>query len=295
MHGWGVTEALAGLPDWVVVLFALLTQLADAWFVFAGLSLLYLLDDDRLATEPRRTGAVLLALGIATLAATVAFKTAFGVHRPAGAGSATPPGWLPGLLGPVFVDFATGDGFGFPSGHATSSSLVYGGLALYLDRLWDRRRRIVAAAGVVATVALSRLVLGVHHLPDVLAGMAVGTTLLLAIRWISGREPTRAFLAVVALGVASVVAAMTFAPGNVDELLKASLAVGAAGGAALAWRRFGGSHPPIPVRIAVPGATVLGGLWGGIYVAELPPIPSALGSALVLGGIVALPGLIARR
>lgn len=295
MHGWGVTEALAGLPDWLVLLFALLTQFADAWFLFAGLSLLYLLDDGRLAAEPRRTGAVLLALGIATLAATVVFKTAFGIHRPAGAGSATPPGWLPAMLDPVFVDFATGDGFGFPSGHATSSSLVYGGLALYLDRLWDRRRRLLAAAGVTATVALSRLVLGVHHLPDVLAGITVGTTLLLAIRRISGREPARAFLAVVVLGAASIVAATVFAPDHPGELLKAALAVGAGGGAALAWRRFGGSHPPIPVRVAVPGTVVLGGLWGGIYVVELPPIPSALGSALVLGGVVALPGLIVQR
>lgn len=292
MHGWGVTEALATLPDWVVLLFALLTQLADAWFVFAGLTLLYLLADDRLASEPRRSTGVLLALGVCTIAATVAFKTAFGIHRPVGAGSATPPVWLPGLLDPVFVDFATGDGFGFPSGHATTSSIVYGGLALYLDRLWDRRRRTVAAAAVAGTVALSRLVLGVHHLPDVLAGIATGLTVLLAVRWVAGREPERAFLAAGALGAVSIVAALVFAPNHPEELLKAAIALGAGLGAAVAWRQVGGERPPIPARIAVPGGAVLGGLWGGIYVAELSPVVSAVGSAIAVGAIVALPGVV---
>jgi membrane-associated phospholipid phosphatase len=292
MHGWGVTEALAALPEWVTPLFALLTQLADAWFVFAGLTLLYLLADGRLASEPRRTTGVLLALGICTIAATVTFKTAFGIHRPVGAGSATPPTWLPTLLNPVFVDFATGDGFGFPSGHATTSSIVYGGLALYLDELWDRRRRIVAAAGVVGIVGLARLVLGVHHLPDVFAGIATGLTVLLTVRWIAGRDPERAFLAAGALGALSIVAALVFAPEHPEELLKAAIALGAGFGAAVAWRRTGGELPPVPVRIAVPGGAVLGGLWGGIYVAELPPVISAVGSALAVGAIVALPGVV---
>ena len=292
MHGWGVTEALAALPDWVVLVFALLTQLADAWFVFAGLTLLYLLADDRLASEPRRTAGVLLALGVCTIAATVTFKTAFGIHRPVGAGSATTPGWLPALLDPVFVDFATGDGFGFPSGHATTSSIVYGGLALYLDRLWDQRRRVIAAAGITATVALSRLVLGVHHLPDVLAGIVTGVAVLLAVRWVAGRDPERAFLAAGGLGAESIAAALVFAPDHPDELLKAAIALGAGIGAAAAWRRTEGSLSPVPVRIAVPGAAVIGGLWGGIYVAELSPAVSTVGSAIAVGAIVALPGVV---
>ncbi|MBP1988008.1 phosphatase PAP2 family protein [Halolamina salifodinae] len=292
MHGWGVTEALAALPDWVVLVFALLTQLADAWFVFAGLTLLYLLADERLASEPRRTGGLLVALGVCTIAATVTFKTAFGLHRPVGAGSATPPVWLPALLDRVFVDFATGDGFGFPSGHATSSSIVYGGLALYLDRLWDQRRRILGAVAVTATVALSRLVLGVHHLPDVLAGIATGLAVLLAVRWVAGRDPERAFLAAGTLGAISVVATLVFAPEHPEELLKAAIALGAGLGAAVAWHRTGGDLPPVPVRIAVPAGVVLGGLWGGIYVAELAPVVSAVGSAIAVGGIVAVPGVV---
>ncbi|MFW5939014.1 MAG: phosphatase PAP2 family protein [Halolamina sp.] len=295
MHGWGVTEALAGLPDWVVLLFALLTQLADAWFVFGGLTLLYLLADGRIASEPRRTGARLIALAICALATTVALKTAFGVHRPAGAGTATPPTWLPALFDGVYASIATGDGFGFPSGHATSSSVVYGGLALSLDRLWTKRRRVLAAAGVVATVSLSRLVIGVHHLPDVLAGAVAGTTVLLTVLYVAGDRPERTFLAAALLGATALVAAVAFAPDSPDETLKAAIALGAGGGAALAWRRVGGEHPPLPARVAVPGAALLGGAWGGIYVGELPLPVTVLGSGLVVAGVVALPWAVARR
>jgi membrane-associated phospholipid phosphatase len=294
MHGWGVTEALAGLPDWVVLLFAILTQLADAWFVFGGLTLIYLLAGDRLATEPRRAGATLIALAICALAATVALKTAFGVHRPADAGTATPPAWLPGLFDAVYASIATGDGFGFPSGHATSSSVVYGGLALTLDRLWTRRKRVAAAAGTVAVVALSRLVIGVHHLPDVLAGVVAGTAVLLAVDRVADGRPERAFAAATALGLLGLAAALVFAPDYPGEALKAAIAVGGGAGAAVAWRRVGGEGPRLPVRVALPATGVFGALWGAIYVGELPLPVTALGSALVVGALIALPWSVER-
>ena len=294
MHGWGVTEALAGLPDWVVLLFALLTQLADAWFVFGGLTLLYLLADDRLAAEPRSAGATLIALAVCALATTVALKTAFGVHRPADAGTATAPAWLPGLLDAVYASIATGDGFGFPSGHATSSSVVYGGLALTLDRLWTRRKRIAAAAGVVAVVALSRLVIGVHHLPDVLAGVVAGTAVLLAVHRFAGARPVRAFVAAAVLGVVALVAAVVFAPDHPGEALKAAIAVGAGTGAAVAWHRVGGESSHLGVRLALPATAVFGALWGVVYVGELPIPVTAAGSALVVGALIALPWAVER-
>lgn len=294
MHGWGVTEALTGLPDWVVLLFALLTQLADAWFVFGGLTLLYLLADDRLAAEPRKAGATLIALAICALAVTVALKTAFGVHRPADAGTATPPTWLPGLFDAVYASIATGDGFGFPSGHATSSSVVYGGLALTLDRRWTRRKRIAVAVGVVTVVSLSRLVIGVHHLPDVLAGVVAGTTVLLAVYWFAGKRPERAFTAATALGVLALAAALVFAPDHPGEALKAAIAVGGGVGAAVAWRRVGGESPRLSARVALPATGVFGALWGIVYVGELPVPATMLGSTLVVGTLIALPWAVAR-
>jgi undecaprenyl-diphosphatase len=72
----------------------------------------------------------------------------------------------------VFTDYS------FPSGHVANATLLYGTLALLICLRATSRRwcaaATVAAAILVAAVGLSRLVLGVHHLSDVLAGFALG-------------------------------------------------------------------------------------------------------------------------
>jgi undecaprenyl-diphosphatase len=71
-------------------------------------------------------------------------------------------------------------GYGFPSGHAAGALMVYGLLAwlvlLGLAGLPGRRRPAVAAAAavLVACVATSRVLLQVHYLSDVLAGLLMG-------------------------------------------------------------------------------------------------------------------------
>jgi membrane-associated phospholipid phosphatase len=69
---------------------------------------------------------------------------------------------------------------GFPSGHATMSTLVYGGLALVHRRHVPSEGTVAAAlaALVVLAVSLSRVVLGVHYLGDVLVGLLVGAVAL---------------------------------------------------------------------------------------------------------------------
>jgi undecaprenyl-diphosphatase len=68
--------------------------------------------------------------------------------------------------------------YSFPSGHAVSATLVYGFIACYLVRHlhgWAARAGVVFAASLlVALVAVSRMVLGVHYLSDVLAAVAEG-------------------------------------------------------------------------------------------------------------------------
>jgi membrane-associated phospholipid phosphatase len=68
--------------------------------------------------------------------------------------------------------------YSFPSGHTVSATLFYGILAAYLvcsTRHWPLRLLWVGCAGaMVALVGLSRMVLGVHYLSDVLAGVAEG-------------------------------------------------------------------------------------------------------------------------
>lgn len=66
----------------------------------------------------------------------------------------------------------------FPSGHATSSVVVYSMIAYLAARLerrwWERWLTGIAAALVIVLVCLSRLYLGVHYPSDVAAGFVIG-------------------------------------------------------------------------------------------------------------------------
>jgi membrane-associated phospholipid phosphatase len=70
-----------------------------------------------------------------------------------------------------------GTGFSYPSGHTTAAAATYAAMALLLGRghRWPARAWLaVAAAAVTVAVALSRVVLGVHWLTDVMGGAALG-------------------------------------------------------------------------------------------------------------------------
>jgi undecaprenyl-diphosphatase len=65
----------------------------------------------------------------------------------------------------------------FPSGHAATSAAMFAAYALVLSRLRAPHARALLAglgAGIAAAVASSRVLLGVHWLTDVMAGLAVG-------------------------------------------------------------------------------------------------------------------------
>lgn len=236
MRGLGVTEALEALPGVVVVCFALLTQLGDVWFLSILVGLTYwvgphlprigdAVDSDRAATV---LGLLLLAF------VTVAVgKSVLGLPRPAGASIAPHAALIPDVLDPVYAWLSTGDGFGFPSGHATGSTLVYGGLA-WAIRAGSRRQRAAVVAALVAVVSLSRLVLGVHYLVDVLAGMAIALVLLAAVVRVG--TPGRVFGAVVCVGVLGAL--------FTDPSGKVLAATGAAVGGGIAWHALGGVAPP---------------------------------------------------
>jgi membrane-associated phospholipid phosphatase len=291
MHGLGLTEALADLPDWVAFLFAVVTQFGDAWFLFGGVALWYWYADERVDATPRRRGGVLIALGVCGLATTVALKSLFAVHRPVGAGQAVPPGWLPAALDALYVSISTGDGFGFPSGHATGSTIVYGGAALLYDRLANRRTRLVGAAVTVGLISLSRLVIGVHLLPDVLAGIGVGVGVLVGTLRLADGRPTVAFL--VATGLSVVALAIALAGGHGGEATKAAIGIGAGLGGVAEWHRYGDAERVrVPARWVAVGLPVLGGFWGAVYAADLALPLAALGSAIAVGGIVAMPRLV---
>ena len=65
----------------------------------------------------------------------------------------------------------------FPSGHAAAAAAAFAAIALLVGRRRSRQIRAALAGGAVAvavTVAGTRVLLGVHWLTDVLAGLAVG-------------------------------------------------------------------------------------------------------------------------
>jgi undecaprenyl-diphosphatase len=79
---------------------------------------------------------------------------------------------------PVFDDpIAHARGASFPSGHATGSAAFYLALAVVLLSLltWPRRGWLLLMAVVVPlVVAATRIVLGVHYVSDVTAGLLIG-------------------------------------------------------------------------------------------------------------------------
>lgn len=103
----------------------------------------------------------------------------------------------PDLEDPV----ATAFGQSFPSGHAFTSTAIYGALLLVFLPALSRRWRPFAIGGcvtLVALIAFSRLALGVHFLSDVLGGVVLGAAWLIAStaafeiwRTERGRRPVR--------------------------------------------------------------------------------------------------------
>ena len=85
----------------------------------------------------------------------------------------------PSLVDPV----AVAEGHSFPSGHAMSSTVVYGALLLVFLPVVARRLRppvIGLAVVLVAGIGFTRLALGVHYISDVVGGFVLGLAWLAA-------------------------------------------------------------------------------------------------------------------
>lgn len=283
----GIGWTLGDLPNWLIFLFGVVTQLGDPWFLFVLLAGVYWFDPGEVADDHRRAGALLLALGVAAISVTTLLKAAFALPRPPGAASVTLPPWFPAELAPVYRNIATGSGFGFPSGHAIGSTIVYGGMALLLD-VSTRRRRIAAAATLVALICLSRLVLGVHYLVDVGVGVGVG----LAVLVLSLADPDRAFAAATLVGFVAL--AYSVSQGYGEPVRAAVAGVGAGAGGFIAWRAVGPTEGRVSPGSAGLALVAIGGVWVGAAILHLPLPLLAVGDAAAVAGVVALPALCRR-
>jgi membrane-associated phospholipid phosphatase len=284
-RGLGELAAVAELPSWLVALAALVTQFGDVWFVFCLLGLLYWFGDALPGplSLSRRHAMFAVALALVARAVTTTFKELFALPRPPGADEAVGVELVPAVVEPLYISAATADGFGFPSGHATAAILVYGGLAL----LVDSRRGYVAAGALVAAIPVSRVVLGVHYLVDIAAGLAFGGASLVGVYLLCGRgdNPGRALM--VAVGLSLLGAGVVY---NFDTMA----ALGGALGARIAWGSLGDAvvHETttrVGGAVAVAVGLLFGAMFGGIYALEPAPAVGFLGMAVVLAGVIAAP------
>lgn len=294
MRGLGLTEALGALLGPFVVVFALVTQLGDLWFLTLLVTLPYWLgrSTPRVgAAIDRDRAATVVALLFGTIALLTTLKPIFGLPRPPGADVAPQAGLIPAALDGLYAWLSTGDGYGFPSGHALGTTVVFGGLA-WAVRVGPRRRRFAVAAALVALVSLSRLALGVHYLVDVVAGIAVGLASLAVVLGLLD-TPRAAFVVATAiplLGLAIVgpdpelVAAAGLCAGGTA----AWLAAGDRLGSLATTRRSGAITALVGLVVAAPLLSVvglvhlslpvafIGGLAGGGLVVALPLVGDGL-------------------
>lgn len=175
--GAAIREAV---PEWLAPAFLGITRLGNValFLVVFGLDY-WFVDRDR--------GAHAIGLVVGGMAAITALKSFFAVPRP-----------------PEAVNLIPIEGFSFPSGHAMGAAVAYG-TAAHDVKVGPKRVRYAAAAVLVALIALSRVVLGVHFVRDVVFGVVFGVAFLAIAVALTGHDPRQSFALALGLGVVAFV------------------------------------------------------------------------------------------
>lgn len=137
-------------------------HLGDGPRVFGGLGLVYLLG--RAFDWPGARAMVLLTLAALVAAALVVFAVKYTLRRER---PRDPTGF-------VTISY---DKYSFPSGHSARMSALAGACLPFIPMLG------AALLALAATVALARVMVGVHYLADVIAGYAIGLGVALLVAW----------------------------------------------------------------------------------------------------------------
>lgn len=249
-----------GVPQWLVPLFLFITRLGNV----ALLLVLFVVDYWFFDHE---RGAHAIAILVAGMAVITGLKYFFAVPRP-----------------PASVTVIPIDGFSFPSGHAMGATIAYGTLAYDLD-VGPRRLRYGLAGALIALIALSRVVLGVHFVRDVVAGVVFGVAFLAVAFSLTGHDPRKGFGLAVLLGAV----AFVVSGASQDGVILLGSAVGATG----TWEWFD-DVPSVDVReaklllagVLLPVLAAIG--YFSFYGGFPPPVEFAL-SALLMAAIIAAP------
>ena len=264
--GQGIGEFVrAAVPPWLVPVFVAITRLGNPAFFLAVFALDYWFGD-------HERGAHALALAIAGMGLVTALKTFFDAPRP-----------------PEMVTVVPISGYSFPSGHATGATIGYGILAYDLE-IGSWRQRYAVAGAMILLVALSRVVLGVHFVRDVVAGIVVGTLFLAGAVWLTEHDPEKGFVLAVVMGAAAFVVSGASRDG--------AAVLGAALGGGLAWSRIDAIPTLESLRsrlvVSVGFIPVLAGL-GYVGVETDVPVPLTFVITVVLMAGVIGAVLVARR
>ena len=192
------------LPEPVIAFLEVATHLGDGVTLIVLATLLYWFG----AESRRRTRALVIAIGLAALAISAGLKGIVASPRPELA--FTPAGY---------------PGYSFPSAHALGAAAFYGALAA-VSTIGTRRQRFAIAGAIVGTVALSRVVIGVHYLGDVIAGVALGLALVAVVLMTDDRDPGIVFATAIPIAIGA------FLLGSQEFT---TLTIGAGIGATVAW------------------------------------------------------------
>jgi len=264
------SEVIRGaVPAELVPVFGFLTVLGSAKFLMVALSLAYWNDQSR-----RRTLLTVVGVAFVAVSVTLALKYWLGLPRP------------PATVRRIAADPSS---VGFPSGHAIAATTVYGGTLVALDRYRDPK--LLAATGaLVALIGLSRVVVGVHYLGDVLAGFAVGLAMVGVVAVALDRGPSVVFGLAVVCAVPAVI--LTTVPG--DAALAAGGSVGGLAGSL--WRTRAERFRSRAERAAVTvgGVAFVGAAIAVVETVEPLVVPTAVANAALVFGVVALPSLVGR-
>ena len=230
------------LPGVVIDILSVLTHLGDGTTITVLAVLLYWFGSER----NRQSRAMVLAVAVSTLALVAGLKGILEIQRPLYV--ADPPfGFAP--------DEYTG--YSTPSAHSMGAAAVYGALAAVM-KVGKRWQRYTVAGFIIAAVALSRVVMGLHYVGDVVSGVVLGLLLVvLALQFRKSRDSV-----LMMFGLALVIAVAGFVLGSREFT---TMAVG----------------------------TSLGGLVGWYLVRDIDADP--WGSSLLLLGIAVLPFLLVLR
>lgn len=282
-RGIGEFEAIqSAIPEWLAVIIALFTQLGDVWFLAIALVVLYWTSPNR-----HREIATVVALLLIGIAVVEASKTILALPRPAE--PLLDPALLPWGIRSLYEVTAYSGGYGFPSGHAVNATIVYLGLAAI--RQQSTYRHLTGAGLLIALIALSRVILGVHYAVDVIVGMAIGMCILGVAMWVVPHLPGDGVetLFASAIGFATINVAVR-GPQPLEIVL-----VGVTVGAFAGWNLvlFGRSLDTVDrpstltrplLRHAGPAVAVIGGL---VFVLDWAPLIDPLTPA-ALSGLVAV-------